>query len=125
MATEDTHSPPADPLLRAIIATEIALTAALALLALFGASRLEPAQVPSFVVMVHGFMLLAALCIAFANDALCVVFYILDWPGLRGDGRSLIGPDSGKVQGCPASKRLGGPGDPVQVSPGSDYPPHE
>ena len=101
-----------DRLYRAIIATAIALGLALGLLALFGASKLELVEVPSFVVTVHGFGILAAFCIAFlalgrhrvtgdsvaywtgiafASYGTFAVFYVLDWPGLRGDGQSLIG----------------------------------
>lgn len=71
-----------------------------------------PAEVPMFVPMIHGFAVLEAITIAFlalgshrglrnpitywigiafAFMAIFNIFYILSWPGLRGDGQQVIG----------------------------------
>lgn len=101
-----------DTLYRAIIGTALVLAMALAVIMLFPATRVTLAAIPSFVVMTHGFIILAASCIAFlalgrhrvlrdpasywtgiAFAVLAVVstIYVLAWPGLRPQGQPLIG----------------------------------
>lgn len=105
-------SPSVGPLYRAILGTALALTAILAVLVAFGRAPGVIAEIPSFIVMAHGFIMLAAACVAFmalgryrvlqdrssywtglafAAYSIFSVFYVLSWPGLHAAGTALIG----------------------------------
>lgn len=116
MTTEGTRRPGRDPLYRLIIGTAIFLVVTLALLVLLGEPQARLVAVPSFVVVTHGFIILASFCIAFmalgrnrvlgdrlshwtgvafAGYGLFSVFLTLWWPGARADGGSLLGHSHG------------------------------
>lgn len=112
MTARHTPSRPPDTLYRAIVGTATALAAALVIVMLFPATRVLLPAVPSFVVMTHGFIILAASCIAFlalgrhrvlhdpasywtgigfAVLAILSALYVLAWPGVRASGLPLLG----------------------------------
>lgn len=109
--TAVTGGAPRDRLYRAIIAGAIVCPAVVVLSALLRPFEPVLSAVPAFVVMTHGFMLLASACVAyvalgrhcvvgsaasywvgvgFATYALFTVFYVLVWPGALAGGHSLI-----------------------------------
>ena len=111
MTTPITAHDQTSSLYRIIVSTGIVLSAFLALLALLGPPQGTLAQLPSFVMMAHGFLLLASLCIAylclgrywalqdaasywigyaFLTYSAWTIFYILCWPGMLADGGAIV-----------------------------------
>ncbi|MBI5572079.1 MAG: PAS domain S-box protein [Desulfomonile tiedjei] len=101
-----------DPLFRVIVGVTALLGALHFGLFFFRESEPVLAEIPMFVPMIHGFIALIGFCvaflalgrhralhdpasywtgIAFAAFSILAVFYVLSWPGLRSDGRAIIG----------------------------------
>lgn len=115
MTTSRAPSPRPDRLHLTILATATILGVTLGIFALMGppAGALE---LPAFIVMAHGFIVLATFCVsylalgryralgdaaaywigvAFGGYSISTLFYLLQWPGLRLDGRPVLGQNPG------------------------------
>jgi len=105
-----------DPLLRVIVGSAALLGVLHIGLFFFRESEPVLAEIPMFVPMMHGFVVLEAstiaflalgshralrnpvlywIGIAFASISIFNIFYILSWPGLRADGQPIMGLLSG------------------------------
>ncbi len=111
-AKSDSSAGRADILFRIVVGTAAAFGALYIGLYFLREWEMTLAEIPMFVPMIHGFVVLESITIAFlalgshralrnpvtywigiafASIAIFNVFYILSWPGLHADGRQVIG----------------------------------